>query len=193
MDPARGQVSFDLGQECSAVDEQSRIGRTDPGELLSVSQGCSPGPLESFLNSEAPLNEIDSIVLKLDDVQAELVGQTADRERYPLISHWSYGMGRVRLFATEIDSSVILNWESQAPLVKMFLNDQWEGRLANRRDNLAATDLSVQLNNTLDQFSTLKIGNLTQMSILLAVLLAILGPLDFFLIAKSGVDLGGHG
>jgi hypothetical protein len=123
-------------------------------------------------------------MVQLDSQQVpELFGQTPERNRYPLLAKWSIGLGKVRYLATELDSDAIRAWEGQIALMKLLVNDQWEVRSSSLK-NRTVDDLSVQLNSTLDRYDELKIGDLTQMSAILGVLLLILGPVDYFLISK---------
>ena len=179
-----GRCVLSLGSNADAWFQIAPFARLVPGTFKGVVERCSPGPLESFLNSQSPLKPIASAVIQLDDQQLpELYGQTPERTRYPLLVRWSIGLGKVRCLATELDSSEIRTWEGQAALMKLLVNDQWEVRSSNLR-NTTVDDLSVQLNGTLDRYDDLKIGDLTQMSAILGVLLLILGPVDYLLIAK---------
>lgn len=179
-----GRCLLTLGANAEAWFQHPSLGEMVPGKWLEVALQCNPGPLESFLNSEIPLQPFDSAILELNDAGLDLLGQKADRGRYPLLAKWAFGLGKVRLIATEIDSQSLLRWESQPAFIKWILNDQWEGRGANAKSMVGAEDLSLQLNSTLDQFANLRMGNLTQISVLLGLMLAVLGPIDFFLVAK---------
>ncbi|XZE33957.1 hypothetical protein SH501x_004761 [Pirellulaceae bacterium SH501] len=179
-----GRCLLSLGAHSEAWFQHASLSSLVPGRFVEVAKQCNPGPLESYLNSEIPLQPFDSAVLELNDATLELIGQKGDRAKYPLIAKWAFGLGKVRFIATELDSESLLRWESQPAFIKWILNDQWEGRGANSKAMVGAEDLSLQLNSTLDQFIDLKMGSLTQMSLLLGFLLAILGPIDYFLVAK---------
>lgn len=180
-----GRCLLTLGTHSEAWFQHRALASLVPGRFVEVAKECNPGPLESYLNSEIPLQPFDSAVLELNDASLELTGQKGDRSKYPLIAKWAYGLGKVRLVAIELDSESLQRWESQPAFIKWILNDQWEGRGANAKSMVGAEDLSLQLNSTLDQFIDLKMGSLTQMSLLLGFLLAILGPIDYFLVAKK--------
>lgn len=179
-----GRCLISLGANSEAWFRHASLSSLVPGRFVEVAKQCNPGPLESYLNSEIPLQPFDSAVLELNDASLELIGQKGDRAKYPLIAKWAYGLGKVRLVAVELDSQSLLGWESQPAFVKWILNDQWEGRGANAKSMVGAEDLSLQLNSTLDQFTDLKMGSLTQMSLLLGFLLVILGPIDYYLVSK---------
>jgi hypothetical protein len=179
-----GRCALTLGSNADAWFQIAPFARLVPGTFSGVAERCSPGPLESFLNSQSPLKPISSAIVQLDSQQVpELFGQTPERNRYPLVAKWSIGLGKVRYLATELDSNAIRAWEGQTAMMKLLVNDQWEVRSSSLK-NSAVEDLSVQLNSTLDRYDELKIGDLTQMSAILGVLLLILGPVDYFLIAK---------
>jgi hypothetical protein len=179
-----GRCALTLGTNADAWFRIAPFARLVPGTFGGIADRCSPGPLESFLNSQSPLKPIASAMVQLDSQQVpELFGQTPERNRYPLLAKWSIGLGKVRYLATELDSDAIRPWEGQIALMKLLVNDQWEVRSSSLK-NRTVDDLSVQLNSTLDRYDELKIGDLTQMSAILGVLLLILGPVDYFLISK---------
>jgi hypothetical protein len=153
-----------------------------PGSLKGVDAKSAPGPLESYLNSESRLEGLGSAMLQLSDVSIDLEGQSSSRTRYPLIARWTSGLGKVKFFAGELESQSIQNWAGRPLLLKLLVSEQWSAKPT--VGNNVAEDISVQLHGSLDRFPKLIIGNLTQMTAIVFALLIIVGPLDYFLVAK---------
>ncbi len=179
-----GRTLFTLGEHAETWFAREEFAGLVPGELKSIAKSCNPAPLEAFLNSEVPLQRFSSAILQLPGNAPELIGQQSDRTPYPLIARWTAGLGRVRWLAMEIDSPELKSWQGQTAFIKHIMNDQWEGRGPQARSLVSAEDLSLQLNDALNRFDGVRTGNLTQMSMLLFLLLAILGPFDYFIVAK---------
>lgn len=153
-----------------------------PGSLKGIDSKSAPGPLESFLNSESRLESLSSALLQLSDVTVDLEGQSSTRNRFPLIAKWTSGLGKVKLFAGELESQSIQNWAGKPLLLKLLISEQWTSKPTAGKN--IAEDISVQLHGSLDRFPKLIIGNLTQMTAIVFALLIVVGPLDYFLVAK---------
>jgi len=90
-----GRCALTLGTNADAWFRIAPFARLVPGTFGGIADRCSPGPLESFLNSQSPLKPIASAMVQLDSQQVpELFGQTPERNRYPLLAKWSIGLGR---------------------------------------------------------------------------------------------------
>lgn len=182
-----GRCVLTLGKNTKAALQSSDIASMIPGSLVNVVQDGDPGPLESLLGSQQQLKKLECALFQLDAGSNELMSSTANRTRFPLIAKWAYGMGRVQLLATELDSPELMAWDSRIPLLKSFMKDQWEasdGRPP-KIIHQSYDDLTGQLNATLDRFPRLKNGNLAQMAVIAGILALILGPFDFFVVSQS--------
>lgn len=180
-----GRSWLTLGSGAESWFKHQALAALVPGVFAKTAEQCNPGPLESFLNSQARLEPYSSAIIELPVAAVELTGVQVDRARYPLLARWSAGAGKIRFLATEIDSPNMKSWDSQVALIKLMLSDAWEGRGVQNRTLSLAQDLSIQLNQTLDRFEGLKMSSLAQLCAILFVLLCILGPFDYFLIAKK--------
>ena len=182
-----GRLILSLGSQSASWVDKPDFASILPGTFDGVMERCDSAPLESFLGSQSPLDKLTCAVCTLRTGTVDVVTQTPDRLKFPLVAKWACGAGKVSFVGTEIDSPEILKWESRPALLKSLLADQWEKKTV-QREKLSYQgydDLSGQLNATLDNFPQLTLGNLTSISILVGVLCLIIGPLDFFVVSKA--------
>lgn len=178
-----GRCVLTLGLNAEAFFSNHDLAQLVTGTWKGVEQRSSPGPLESYLNSDSRLESLGSAVIQLSNITADLEGQGSARNRFPLIARWASGLGKVKFFAGEIDSDSIKEWAGRPLLLKRLMSDQWDSKPSS--SGILPEDLSVQVHGSLDRFPKLQIGNLTQMSVFVFVLLVLLGPLDYFLVVKK--------
>lgn len=177
-----GRCVLTLGLNAEKWFANPHLSALVPGSLKGVEAKSAPGPLESYLNSESRLDGLGSAMLQLSDVVIDLEGQSTSRSRFPLIAKWTSGLGKVKFFAGELESQSIQSWSGKPLLLKLLISEQWVAKPISGNNN--ADDLSVQLHGSLDRFPKLIIGNLTQMTAIVFALLLVIGPLDYFLVAK---------
>ena len=182
-----GRLVLSLGSQSSSWMDKPDLASILPGSFDGVAERCDSAPLESFLGSQSPLDKLFCAVFTFRTGTVDVVTQTPDRSKFPLVAKWACGAGKVSFIGTEIDSPEILPWESRPALLKSLLADQWEKKTV-QREKLSYQgydDLSGQLNATLDRFPQLTLGNLTSISILVGALCLMIGPLDYFLVSKA--------
>jgi hypothetical protein len=178
-----GRCVLTLGLNAEKWFANPHLSALVPGSLKGVDGKSAPGPLESYLNSESRLEGLGSAILQLSDVVVDLEGQSSNRNRFPLIAKWTSGLGKVKYFAGELESQSIQSWAGKPLLLKLLMSEQWAAKPTAGNNN--TEDLSVQLHGSLDRFPKLIIGNLTQMTAIVFVLLLVIGPLDYFLVTKK--------
>lgn len=182
-----GRLVLSLGGQAKNWIDKADLASILPGTLDGIAERCDSAPLESFLGSQSPLDRLTCAMFTLRTGTVDVMTQTPDRSKFPLVAKWACGAGKVSFIGTEIDSPEVLVWESRPALLKSLLADQWEKKTV-QREKLSYQgydDLSGQLNATLDRFPNLILGNLTSISILVGLLCLIMGPLDFFVVSKA--------
>lgn len=164
-----------------------------PGDFKGVLPDCDPGPLESYLKSQNRLANLHCSLFAIESSTIDLAFKTKNRMGYPLIARWAFGAGKVIFLAVELDGEQMLAWESRPSLLKQFLDEQWEKKDArtDKRVYLGYDDISGQLNSTLDNFPLLTLGNLASISVLAGLFCLVIGPLDYFLVARNMRRPGG--
>jgi hypothetical protein len=188
-----GRCMLSLGENAESWLRVPEFSSLIPGEFRSVSLDCDPGPLESHLGSQSRLGNLKCCLFNIPSGTVDLKSKTKGRSDFPLIARWAFGAGKMTFLATELDGQEILAWESRPSLLKNLLDDQWEKKDArtDKRVYLGYDDIAGQLNSTLDNFPLLTLGDLSSISILAGLFCLLIGPLDYFVIARSWRRPGG--
>lgn len=182
-----GRCVLTIGKHAESWLKHTDLAALIPGPLTGVYDKCEPGPLESFLNSQSRLSDLTCAGFSLSSGTVELTTQTSARVKFPLLAKWAYGSGKLIFLATELDGKELLQWESRTNLLKYLSLEQWE-RKENRTESRlyqGYEDLSGQLNAMLDFFPKLILGNLALISILVGLFCVVVGPADYFLVARA--------
>ena len=188
-----GRCVLSLGKHAESWLKTPEFAMLVPWEFRGVLPDCDPGPLESYLKSQSRLSNLDCSLFTIESSAIELVFKTKNRQSFPMIARWVFGAGKVTFLAVELDGEQILAWESRPSLLKQFLDDQWEKKDArtDKRVYMGYDDISGQLNATLDNFPLLTLGNLASLSVLAGLFCLVIGPLDYFLVARTLKRPGG--
>lgn len=158
-----------------------------PAEEQGVAPDSDPGTIESFLSSQNRLGRLTLGRFTLRDGIVELI----DRTKLPLLMRGSFGLGQVQLFAADLNTSPLKEWPERKLLLEKMLVDSIESP---RKIQLGSSsqiallgydDLSGQLRAYLDVFPSVQNGNLLAMAAILALLVALIGPLDYFVIQRG--------
>lgn len=181
-----GQILLSWGSHAMDFAKYPDLLAMLPGDLVGTADGCEPGPIESLMGSQQPLQSLSCAMLRLREGRVDVGTLTGERIRIPFIARWAYGMGSVVWLATEIDSPELIAWETRNPLVKYLLRDAWEksDKGANRQAFQSYEELTGQLNATLDSFSNLRLGNLGQLVLIATLLALMIGPIDYFVVSR---------
>jgi hypothetical protein len=181
-----GQILLTWGENAMTLGKYPEFSAMIPGELVAVSPGCEPAPLESLLGSQQQLKPLTCALVRLKQGRVEVGTLTRDRMRIPIIANWAYGMGSVLWLATEIDSPQVLAWETRSPLVKYLLKDFWEtsDKVNTKQSFRSFDELTGQLHSMLDNFSSLRLGNLGQLVLIAGLFALIIGPFDYFIVSR---------
>jgi hypothetical protein len=181
-----GQVVLSWGAGGTQLASYDEFAKLLPGRFGGTVKDCEPSPIESLLGSQERLEPFECSVLKMTSGKMEVMGVTRSRVRLPLISRWSYGLGSVTWFATEIDSPELTGWETRPSLVKYLLKDHWDKleTRGGRTSFLGYDDMSGQLNTMLDTFPSLTLGGLGHLVVIVSLFALLIGPVDYFLVAR---------
>jgi hypothetical protein len=182
-----GRTALSIGEHAESWLKTPEFAELFSGPFKSISRDCEPGPLESFVGSQSRLGNLNCALFTVNSGTIDLESKTRNREKFPLIARWAYGVGKVTFFAFELDAPELIAWESRAVILKNLLAEQWEKKEVRieKKVYLGYDDLSGQLNSTLDHFPLLTLGNLASLTVLAGLFCLVIGPFDYFLISRS--------
>lgn len=181
-----GQVVLAWGEHAMSLAKHPEFASMIPGEVVGTAPACDPGPVESLMGAQQQLSPLTCALVRLQRGRVEVGTLTRDRIRLPFIANWAYGMGSVSWIATEIDSPQMMAWETRGPLIKYLLKDCWESseKDTNKQAFRNFDELTGQLHAMLDNFSSLRLGNLGQLVLIAGLLALIIGPFDYFVVSR---------
>lgn len=113
---------------------------------------------------------------------------TGQREELPLLVRASHGFGEVAFLALDPDGPALADWAGRGRLLLPALAEEEKNVAAaktpRRSSRLGYDDLSGQLRMALDAFPRVRVVNLTTVAVLTLAYLALIGPLEFFLLRR---------
>jgi hypothetical protein len=150
------------------------------------------GAIESYCGSTSPVPR-DGMgrVAQLADVQGTVEAREAD---LPLVVRSARGFGSVVFAAFDLDMPPFSNWQDRGLLVAKLLNLD-ETPVDTARDSAAVLhygfdDVAGQLRSALDQFAGVPFVPFSLVVAIVVGYLAIIGPLDYFILHKAGRRMG---
>ncbi len=183
-----GKLFVSMGVNAKTIAETEWLQAMLPSKVRDLQEGIDPGSLESWVNSEKPLPKL--ICTRLEPCSlVDLTATTIRREPFPLIARHALGLGQVTCLATDLDSSDMLAWPDRNKLLDKLLLGAWKrkGRDVREKDagsSIGYDDLAGQLRATLDYFPGVQSGSIPLMATLLVAFLLVVGPLDYFIVAR---------
>jgi hypothetical protein len=113
---------------------------------------------------------------------------TGQREELPLLVRASHGFGEVAFLALDPEGTALAAWPGRGRLLLPALAEEEKNvaaaKTTRRSSRLGYDDLSGQLRMALDAFPRVRVVNLTTVSVLTLAYLALIGPLEFFLLRR---------
>ncbi|OYP31004.1 hypothetical protein [Rhodopirellula sp. MGV] len=146
-----------------------------------------PAALETFTTSQTPLDVFQGIKLPRRLGKPILLGRTTRRVSAVLIAEYVNGLGKLTVVAADLDQPMFAEWPERLSLVTQSLGELLaEENSLNAAGDGATTfnDLAGQMRGVLDQFQIKKQFDFSVISLIVLILIAAIGPLDFLLINR---------
>ncbi len=180
-----------LGENAERIDELPWLASLLPAEVQGCAKLVDPSILESFLSSQKRLEKLTCGRLMPKQAIVDLTMQSNDHQKLPVLVRSALGFGKVQVFAADLDSSPLRDWPDRKLLLERLLLEHGDAqrdtrsRALDTSDYLGYDDLSGQTRAALDTFSDVHSGSLTLLATILSVLVALLGPFDYFVVSKA--------
>ena len=190
------------GQEL--LDTDGKLRRLAPGDFSSVEPRISTRQLQSFggitgLAGSTPRGEdVTSSMTVLENVRGRIEADQRDRNvSRPALIRAPWGLGQVVFCAVDLDTEPLRSWRGRDRLVgrllQLVLGERDAGQRDTRRGEMAHVgfeDVSGQLRIALDQFPHVFVVPFSLVAALAALYIAIIGPLDYFVLRWAKRDMG---
>lgn len=190
-----GQVLLTLGEKAKELlDSADWLADLLPESVANAkTTRMDPSGLETFTSSQTRLPEFEGLQLPKtfgrDGIGEMLIsGRTSRRVSQPFAVRYVSGFGHVTALAADLESPEFVEWPQRMDLVMLLIGDLL--RHADE-DNVSESirlsgfaDLAGQTRATLDRFALKRPFSFAVLAVIIGVLIALVGPLDYLLMRK---------
>ncbi|WP_461505450.1 hypothetical protein [Rhodopirellula baltica] len=190
-----GQVLLTLGEKAEALlDSADWLADLLPESVATATTTrMDPSGLETFTSSQTRLPEFEGLQLPKtfgrNGIGEMLIsGRTSRRVSQPFAVRYVSGFGNITVLAADLESPEFADWPQRMDLVTLLIGDSL--RHADE-DNVSESirlsgfaDLAGQTRATLDRFDLKRPFSFAVLAVIIGVLIALVGPLDYLLMRK---------
>lgn len=184
---AGGRVFVCLGESAEEISEVAPwLIEWLPVDVVSVVR-YDPAAFETFTTSQTPLDIFRGIKLAKGHGQMLLSGRTTRRVSSVLAAEYVVGFGRATVVVADLERPEFAQWPERLELVTQFVGDLFDRQTGDQDGRDRATsfnDLAGQMRGVLDQFSIKSSLGFSVVSVIIMLLIAAIGPLDYWLINR---------
>lgn len=146
-----------------------------------------PAALETFTSSLSPLDTFQGIKLPRGVGRPLLIGRTLRRITAVISAHYVVGFGQVTVIAADLDAPLFEQWPERMDLITRINADLLSDPKSDQKKRDGSTsygDLAGQTRGTLDQFDLKREFSFSLLSLIVMLLIAAIGPIDYLLVNR---------
>ena len=193
-----GRLFISLGKNSIEVAKLPWLAEILPGSVRSLVPNVNASMVESMVGtSKQRLEGLSMPMLQLTRGISEFSITLPNRQRLQVISRAGLGLGQVIVFAADLNSPPLSDWEDRPALIQRLLQNHWVipdekqgAATATSNSYLGYDDLFGQLRATLDTFPQVRTISFSYLAVLLVLFLLIIGPAEYYLCIR-GVNRSG--
>lgn len=182
-----GRVIVCLGQSAKTLaDAAPWLVEWLPLEQVEVTR-LDPAAFETFTSSQTPLEVFEGVRLPRREGRVLLTGRTTARVTAVLAAEYVVGFGRATVIAADLEQPQFAEWPERLTLITRIVGglfDDPDRRGTAVESSTVFHDLAGQMRGVLDQFPIKPGFSFAVASLLLMLLIAAVGPLDYLLINR---------
>ncbi len=187
-----GACILSVGGQAEELSDIEQLNALLPGTIEGTGRIQNPGPLESLVATEVPLNGFPCSVLEPSRGKVDLTMSDSLSRSVPWWITYSHGHGTVRFVASDLGDQAFQNWPDRkrlwtrliAPYLDRSLTEINDEAQVGESSYLGYSDLVGQLRATLDLFPDVRVISFGQVAAMLIGVLLLIGPMDYFLSVK---------
>lgn len=182
-----GRLLLTLGASTPQVKEASPwLFEMIPLDEINVVR-LDPASVETLVSSQSPLRSFTGVELPRRAGKVLLTGRNSRRILATLAAEYPVGFGRIAVISADLDEEPFADWPDRLELVQsvvkgVFPETGINAPSANRTTSF--NDLAGQMRATLDQFVIKRSFSFSFLAIILLMLIAAVGPIDYLLINR---------
>ncbi|PAY20191.1 hypothetical protein CKO51_07080 [Rhodopirellula sp. SM50] len=157
-----------------------------PVEDVTLSR-YDPAAFETFTSSQTPLDVFQGIKLPRREGRVLISGRTTRRVSAVLGADYVIGLGHITVVTADLDRPRFAQWPERLDLIKQVVGELLEEQTGERDSRTGSTsfsDLAGQMRGVLDQFVIKPRFRFSVVSVVVMLLIALIGPLDYLLINR---------
>ncbi|QDV88026.1 hypothetical protein [Planctomycetes bacterium TBK1r] len=157
-----------------------------PVEDVTLSR-YDPAAFETFTSSQTPLDVFQGIKLPRREGRVLISGRTTRRVSAVLGADYVTGLGHITVVTADLDRPRFAQWPERLDLIKQVVGELLEEQTGERDSRTGSTsfsDLAGQMRGVLDQFVIKPRFSFSVVSVVVMLLIALIGPLDYLLINR---------
>lgn len=147
-----------------------------------------PADFESFTVSSTRLADFAGLRLPKKRGRMLVAGKTTRRVSAPLVASYVYGFGVLTAITADFDRAPFDDWPERLQCLTRISGDlldvENQDGLSKLETSQSFDDLAGQMRSTLDQFPIKASSSFAFISLIVLVLVALIGPLDYLLINR---------
>lgn len=182
-----GRVLVCLGESTIETFEAAPwLSQLFPLDEVIVSR-YDPAAFETFTSSQTPLEGFGGVRLPRRVGRSLISGRTTRRVSATLAAQYVVGFGHLTVVAADLDRPAFARWPERLDLVKQVVGDLLADPASERENRNRSTsfgDLAGQMRGVLDQFAIKPRFSFSLLSVIVMLLIAAIGPLDYLLINR---------
>lgn len=149
-----------------------------------------PSAIETFTSSQTRLPVLDAMELPPRGGDTRIAGRNTARQPARIAVDYSVGLGVATVVSVALDSPAIADWPQRSLLITRLSKRLLVSDSEVRRDSRVASaavgydDIAGQVRVALDRFDSRRRVPYSVVSLILILLVAMIGPIDYFLINR---------
>ncbi len=185
-----GRLLLSLGKDSTAIFNAAPW----LAKLLSLNADLptirlDPSAIETYTTSLARLPVLEAAELPSRGGETMIAGRNSVRQPARVAVEYSVGFGRATVVAIALDSAEFADWPQRSLLVTRLFGKLFDSEHDNRRDarGKASTgydDFAGQIRGSLDRFENKRRIPYSIISMILILLAALIGPIDYLLVNR---------
>ncbi|MCC9641190.1 hypothetical protein LOC71_02815 [Rhodopirellula sp. JC740] len=190
-----GQVLLTLGENARLLLESADwlAGLLPQAVADAETTKLDPSGLETFTSSQTRLPAFEGIQLpktfgRNGSGQLLITGRTSRRVSQPFAVRYVSGFGKITVLAADLDAPEFADWPQRMDLVTLLVGDLLkhadEDDVSESIRLSGFADLAGQTRATLDRFELKRTFSFAVLAVIIGILIALVGPLDYLLMRK---------
>lgn len=186
-----GELLVTIGKNGAELSSLAWLKELIAADFRSVAQDIDPASVESYLASQKKLGSLTCAEFDIGESNVDLILYSRDRRKLPLLFHHALGLGRVQVFAADLNVQPITDWPDRHLLLSRLLAfhtidaAREPGKSSRTTSLMGYDDFAGQLKTTLENFREVRSGSLSLVTAIVVGFMLMIGAFDYFVVSRG--------